>query len=558
MISPVLFVVILLFWTIVLSFAWRLSLRARDAENRRATRLLAESKERLQLALDGADEALWDWKIQEHTSWYSDRWAEMLGYSAAEIGDSVDIWERLVHPDDFPETWAKLQSHIAGRSDSYQAEFRMRAKSGEWRWIHARAGVAERLADGTATRVAGTHLDITEQRRAAHDLAEARNAALEASRAKSTFLANMSHEIRTPMNGIIGISELLYESAPDARTKEYADILRTSGSALLTILNDILDFSKIEAGKMQVERTPFALRSALVQTVDLFALAAARKGIALSAQFDASAPDWVIGDSGRLRQVVMNLIGNAMKFTETGSVTVRCRPDDLGRLLFEVADTGPGIAPEALRRLFHPFTQADSSITRRHGGTGLGLAISRQLVELMGGRLEAVSMPGSGSTFRFSLPFAACAEAQSRAGASSIAPAARGARILLAEDNVVNQKVALHMLARLGHTADTVTTGHAALEWAKKGCYDAILMDCQMPEMSGYEASTLLRAHFGEGPRPSIIALTANSMESDREACLAAGMDDHVAKPVTLAALAAALERNGVVSQIGEEEEVRS
>jgi PAS domain S-box-containing protein len=527
--------------TAILWAAFRRRLRARTAEYCQAMRLLAESQEQLQLALDGADEALWDWKIQENQTWYSERWSGMLGYAPNEIGDSVEIWERLVHPEDVAGATAKLNAHLAGETANYQAEFRMKAKDGAWRWIQARGRVVARLADGVPARVAGTHLDITHNKLIADQLSEARNRALEASRAKSAFLANMSHEIRTPMNGIIGTSELLCESAHDEQQREYADIIRTSSVALLTILNDILDFSRIEAGKMRVEREPFHLRDAVRQSLELFSVAASRKGLSLTFEFAEGTPDWVAGDSGRLRQVLVNLIGNAMKFTESGGVTVRCS----GCAEFEIVDSGPGITPETLQTLFQPFTQADDSITRRHGGAGLGLAISRQLVELMGGRIEASSVPGSGSVFRFSLPMPKTAAPAVKQREAAIAPTA-AAWILLAEDNPVNQKVAVHMLRRLGHRTEVVSTGCGAVEMARTGNFDAILMDCQMPEMSGYEATRLLRLHFGSGPRPRIIALTANSLESDRDACLQAGMDDYLVKPITLAALAAGLQRNGV------------
>jgi PAS domain S-box-containing protein len=531
-------------------------LRSQRAAFLLAQKLLEENREQLQLALDGANEALWDWKVKENQTYYSDQWSRMLGYSPEEIGRSVDIWEQLVHPEDVQDTSRKLQAHLEGVTDNYQAEFRMRTREGGWRWIQARGKVVARAADGSPARVAGTHLDVTEYKEITEALAKARDAALAASRAKSSFLANMSHEIRTPMNGIIGTSELLLESAQDERQRELAEIILFSSTALLTILNDILDFSKIEAGKLQMERAPFDLHAAVRQSLNLFSPAAGRKKLSLTAEIDPTVPCWIWGDSGRLRQILLNLIGNALKFTEQGGVAVRCRrvasSENSLQVEFEINDTGPGMGSEVLDLLFQPFQQADGSITRRHGGTGLGLAISKHLAELMHGSITVSSVAGEGSTFRLTL------DVSEAPAATPVAPRRTSgkpstlvsARILLAEDNPVNQKVAALMLQRLGHSVDIVSNGREAIEAAGREHYDAILMDCQMPQVSGYEATRQIRCSAGAGPRPPIIALTANSMSADREACLEAGMDDYVRKPVTLEALANVLDKWMVSSSV--------
>jgi len=525
-------------------------LRGQAAAFVQTRRQLEESRERLQLALDGADEALWDWNVQERRTYYSDRWSRMLGYSPEEIGESVEVFDRLVHPEDLAASVRKLEAHMRGETGTYQAEFRMRTRDGAWRWIQARGKVVARDAAGAPVRVAGTHLDVTSQKECAAALAQARDAALAASRSKSAFLANMSHEIRTPMNGIIAIAELLLETVPGEPQRGYAEIVRNSGEALLALLNDILDFSKIEAGELHIESTPFDLPQAVRQTVDLFALAAERKNIPIAVEIAPETPSWVAGDPWRLRQVLMNLVGNALKFTGRGGIAVRCRPvpDDSGRIgvEFEVSDTGVGMDPATIGSLFRPFTQADDSTTRRYGGTGLGLAISKQLVELMHGRIEASSVPGQGSTFRFTAGLdrpASSAVAETDPGDAAPREAVLPARILLAEDNAINQKVLSHLLAHLGHSVEIVSSGREAVEAAGAGRYDAILMDCQMPEMSGYEATRLIREQDASGRRLPIIALTANAMSTDRDRCLAAGMDDYLSKPVKIDTLSRVLER---------------
>jgi PAS domain S-box-containing protein len=522
--------------------------RAQSAAFRQANRLLEESKERLQLALDGANEALWDWKVKENETYYSDQWSRMLGYSPEEIGSSVEVWERLVHPEDVQGASQRLQAHLEGDTESYLAEFRMRTREGGWRWIQARGKVVARAADGSPARVAGTHLDVTEYKEITCALAVARDAALAASLAKSAFLANMSHEIRTPLNGVIGTSELLLESVRDERQREYAEIILTSSAALLTILNDILDFSKIEAGKLRMECAPFDLYATVRQSLSLFSPAASRKKISLTAEIDPDVPHWIWGDAGRLRQILVNLIGNALKFTEKGGVSVWCRrvSDVAGGMSveFEIRDTGPGIDREVLDSLFQPFQQADDSIARRYGGTGLGLAIGKQLAELMHGSIAVSSVMDEGSVFRLRLDVSeAPASAPAVANRGGAFSTVGGARILLAEDNPVSQRVAAMMLGRLGHSVEIVSNGREAVEAASRDCYDAILMDCQMPQMSGYEAARQIRLRSGSGPRPAVIALTANSMSSDREACLEAGMDDYIGKPITMEALTSVLDR---------------
>ena len=366
-----------------------------------------------------------------------------------------------------------------------------------------------------------------------------------ASRAKTEFLAMMSHEIRTPMNGILGCVSLLADTRLTPEQQEYAQTIRGSADGLLTILNDILDYSKIEAGRMTIEETVFDLRACCEDVHRLLQQLAAQRGLSLQLEFAPDVPQLITGDPTRIRQVLLNLTGNAIKFTERGSVRIEVTRPDVSHLEVCVVDTGIGIAPESIEKLFERFTQADSSTTRRYGGTGLGLAICKRLVELMGGQIGVSSAPGKGSKFTFVLPLLATMPARrtTTGSGASVAPAIdsspAGVRVLLVEDNAVNQRVAQHMLQKLGHSVDLAKNGREALELLSVNRYDIVLMDCQMPEMDGLEAAAAVRAPDSTALDPSIpiIAMTANAFAEDRDKCLAAGMNDFLAKPVDRAAL---------------------
>ncbi len=390
------------------------------------------------------------------------------------------------------------------------------------------------LADGLERQVQ----ERTAELRAALEKAEA------STRAKSEFLAMMSHEIRTPMNGILGMAQLLELTALNDEQRGYVNTVRSSGDALLVLINDILDFSKIEAGKLELEMRPFALQAALASTVDLYQPLAQRKGLILQLQLASDLPAHVAGDRTRLRQILSNLLGNAIKFTEQGQVRVKVSllADDGRSLQLGVAvhDSGIGIPANRVDRLFKAFSQVDTSTTRQYGGTGLGLAICQRLCEAMGGDIGVTSQPGAGSTFRFSVRLEHADPAHETV-AAALQPLGgrdqpRVPHVLVVDDDHVNRTLALAMLGKLGLPAEAVNCGEDAVARVAEGGVDIVLMDMQMPGMDGVQATEFIRG-LPLPQQPNIIALTANAFESDRHRCLAAGMDHFLPKPVRLQAL---------------------
>ncbi len=652
---------------------------------------LYEAQERLRLCLVSSSEGTWSWNLETGWMTCSEELQELVGQRLPAGGMDRNDWEGLVHPEDKKKTKLAIEPHLDGTFDIYECEYRIVHPQKGVRWIWERGRFSKRR--GYLLGVTG---DITERKQVEQDLWQAMEKAEAANHAKSSFLATMSHEIRTPMNGVIGMTGLLLETDLNEEQREFADLVRSSAEALLALLNDLLDFSKIEAGRVEIETLDFDLRKVMEDSIELMLERAKAKNIDLLALVEPSIPAFVSGDPGRIRQVILNLLTNAIKFTSNGAVAIKvtldsAQEDGFVQIRFSVSDTGIGIPEKALGRLFQQFSQVDSSTTRRFGGTGLGLAISKRLSEMMGGQIGVFSKEGQGSTFWFTVrleakqppaswlhelettralllgtkvlvvdpdPFSSAflcsvleplgvgitkvhnqAEAVERlqkqpfdivmfdekaadgngpqwissvrrnlqlqnlpavmiGGSARIADAPAdpleeiqgnlsrpfrrsqlhrclngilkhrfnsgvltavaspakesvehstsggGLKVLLAEDNLVNQKLAVRLLLKQGFQVDVVSDGRQAVDAASSGNYDAILMDCQMPELDGLEATAAIRAlesSLSMLGRIPIIAMTANAMQGDREKCLAAGMDDYVAKPIRLTELITAL-----------------
>jgi two-component system, sensor histidine kinase and response regulator len=440
-------------------------------------------------------------------------------------------------------------------------ESRIRRADGAVRWVseNARAVTNDK---GKVVYFEGSVADITERKEVEQAMQAAKESAEAAADSKSQFLATMSHEIRTPMNGVLGMSTLLLESELKPEQHHYATVVKQSAEALLVILNDILDFSKIEAGKLSIEQIDFALPEVLNGVASLLETNAKAKGLYLQTEWPPAIPRLLRGDPYRLRQILMNLLNNAIKFTEEGGVTVKVTMEDRSekqlQLLIQVVDTGIGLSEESRKKLFQAFAQADASTTRKFGGTGLGLAICRRLVELMGGTIGVDSVIGEGSTFWFRLPLeiedatpastatASASDSTTEVRGKKMPVSSRGLRLLLVDDSPTNLEVGSLFLGRMGHRVQTAINGQEALEKWQAGTFDAVLLDCEMPVMDGYTAARQIRtieASKSLTPPISVVAMTAWAMLGDREKCLQAGMDDYVGKPIDVQALHQALER---------------
>ena len=533
---------------------WRL-----DAERRSlavTTRSLATAEERLRFALDATSDGLWDWRVQSGEAFCNPAFLAMLGFPTSDvIPDLRSLFQALLHPDDRETTLSAIQPGWVA-SDQFESEFRLLGQDGQYRWILSRGQVVERDEAGKPLRVVGTHINITERKRAEQAVLES-NLTLEAkveertaelasaNAAKSEFLAMMSHEIRTPMNAVLGLAQLLQQQPLNSEQMTMVRHIREAGDTLLHLINDILDFSKIEAGQLKVDRQPFQL-SAVVEHVDrLLHPAAASKGLYL--QFEALPVDLgpLFSDALRLEQVLINLTSNAIKFTEKGGVAVKIvaqANDDPTKLLlrFEVRDTGIGIHQDALGDLFQAFNQADSGITRRFGGTGLGLAISKRIVEILGGTIGVESQEGKGSTFWFVIPFeisemAIFAREAMPSGESPAYSSLAGLRVLAVDDSQINLMVLERALLALGVQVTLAGDGLQALQALRNAPdgFDLVLMDVQMPVMDGLTATREIRQDPALAALP-VIALTAGVLPDEQQAALAAGVSDFLNKPLDL------------------------
>ncbi|MFO0575817.1 MAG: CHASE domain-containing protein [Polyangia bacterium] len=528
------------------------------------TATLKEQEQRLNLAVQSAGLALWQWDQGALRLSGTGPLERALGYLPGELPEDLAAWRARVHPEDLSRVRNLFLEQLAGRRVQIQTELRLRGKSGEERWFLVTGAVVEGGGDGAAARLVGTLLDVTDRTLHAQRLAEAKEAAEAASRAKSEFLANVSHELRTPLNAVLGFTALLLDGKLggklDAAPEQHVRAIRAAGEALLGQVDALLDLARLDAGTLPLQRRPVALRGLLAGALDRVRAPAAVRGLPLRCTVDPACPERIVTDPDRLQQALVQLLQNAVKFTPHGEVSVRAavipgtsaETDAAPRLGIEVEDTGIGIAAEALPRLFQPFSQADGSTTRRYGGTGLGLALVRRLIEAMDGQVGVTSAPGRGSRFFIELPLVAAPAAPVDPAAVEKIAAAEPAvnertgapvRVLVAEDNPANQTVAALMLTKLGCRVDVAANGREALEAASAQLYDLIFMDCQMPEVDGYEATERIRRLPGRHGQVPIVALTANTFASDRERCSAVGMNDFVGKPVSVPMLVQVLKR---------------
>ncbi len=476
-------------------------------------------------------------------SFYRD-WKVLIPATVVVAGDHVVrqlLWPESVYGIANPESWRFLEHSFWVVFENVFLVLACIASTVDLRTACLRQAEVESLS--ARERAKSEALD-----RALAAAVSAQQQAEHASQVKSQFLANMSHEVRTPLNGVLGMTELLLRSALNERQHRYVETLKASGAGLLTVINDILDFSKIEAGKLDLQRTDFDVGRSLNEVGELMSAVAQHKGIELLCHMAPGAPRMLMGDPDRLRQVLCNLVSNAIKFTAQGKVELSAQVDtestEAVSFRFQVKDTGIGIAEEDQRALFQPFTQVDPSHSRRFGGTGLGLAISKQLVAMMGGEIGIVSELGRGSTFWFVVPFPRSSVELSAERHDHVQAHAtpRDKLVLVADDNAVNREVASELLRELGYEVETATNGTEVLQMARDKAYAAILMDCQMPELNGYDAARAFRS-TEHGARTPIIAVTAHAMAGERERVIEAGMDDYLAKPFSVNTLAALMRR---------------
>ena len=531
--------------------AWYLAARiGRD----NAEKNLVESEDAFRLAIEGASDGFFEWNFARDRAFYSKQYLAMLGYDDLSVAGSLHAMNDLLHPDDKERVLGQIEQYRSGEIGEYLSVFRMRHKSGRWVWINAR-GRALYDSAGKAYRLVGAHTDITHIKAYEEKLEKAKERAEKANLAKTEFLAHMSHEIRTPLTAISGIAEIFEgtQAGLDARQRQLVRTLSSSTASLKDLINDILDFSKIESGELVLVEKAFDLQGLFEQVVSIFSIKASEKGIRFTLDYNAVRGLQMVGDPVRLRQILINLIGNAIKFTPQGRVAVVARRNtavdgdgEAEQLRIDVQDSGIGISPENFSLIFERFKQADSSVSRKYGGTGLGLPISLRLARLMGGDILVESKPGEGSLFTLVIPMQLSEpsplldepEVEVEAGRP---PDIRQKRVLIVDDYEGNIVILTYLLDAMKCPYDVTRTGKEGLDKWLENPYDLILMDVQMPEMDGFTATREIRRHEKErgSLRTPIIGMTAHAFVGDRDQCIQAGMDTYLPKPIVEAELRA-------------------
>ncbi|VAX12054.1 diguanylate cyclase/phosphodiesterase (GGDEF & EAL domains) with PAS/PAC sensor(s) [hydrothermal vent metagenome] len=519
-----------------------IAIRADISERKRTEMELEENRARLELVISNTGVGIWDWNVHTGIVEFNERWAEIAGYTLEELAPvSIDTWMRLAHPDDLQESGVLLEQHFNGESTGYTCEMRMRHKQGHWVWVLDTGRVVDRDKEGKPLRMIGTHLDVTERKRAEEALVEARDAAEEAAQHKSEFLANMSHEIRTPMNGVIGMTGLLLDTRLSPQQRTYAEASMNSAEALLVLINDILDFSKIEAGKLELEKVPFDLLVLVEDVAELMTLKCQGKDLELLLRYKPDTPRFVIGDPGRVRQIMLNLLSNAIKFTEQGHVSLTVETDKRSNgirpIRISIEDTGIGIPENKLGHIFNQFDQADGSTTRKFGGTGLGLSISKQLAELMEGTINVESRQGEGSTFSVTMNLREnddldTAEIPTPDDYSLFI----GLKALIVDDIEIARIILTEQIAELNMNVETVDSGKEALARLRLAAqqnkpFNIVITDYHMPGMDGEMlAKNILQDELIKDT--VLVFVTSSSRTGDEERLKAIGINGYLTKPV--------------------------